>query len=155
MYKLAFMRLFKICTIVDYSPACFLVTWSISPTHFLTTRCMSLYMMATFLEEGGDLIYLEWLWKFQLGLGIVLLLVSMFTSARIPYGRYSSDHFWSGWLGFTTWLKVPARLGWFLQELPAFVVPLYLVLNVGGKYVGEFNPNIILLGMFILHYINR
>lgn len=109
-------------------------------------------MMSSFLDEGT---IIEWLWKLQLASGVLVTLLTALTPARIPYGRYSGDHFWSGWLGFVTSLKLPARLGWFLQELPAFAVPLFLVLNVGGNYVGGFNPNILLLGMFLLHYFNR
>lgn len=106
------------------------------------------------LEQDNDLPLLEGASVFILGLGFVLGFISLF-DCRIPYGRYGADtqgFFYS--IGLTS-CKIPARLAWFVQELPSFVIPLYCVLNIGGKYVGEINPNIILLGMFLLHYFNR
>lgn len=112
-------------------------------------------MALSFFAADGDRLLLDWVWKSELALGAFVLLLSQFTSLRVPYGRYGNDSGWRGVLAFVKAVKLPARFAWFLQELPAFVVPLVFVLNVGGRYVGELNPNIVLLGMFLLHYFNR
>ena len=108
----------------------------------------------SFFATDGDRLLLDWVWKAELVVGVLLVLLDHY-NVRIPYGRYGSDGKWRGVLAFVKALKLPARLAWFVQELPAFVVPLVFVLNVGGRYVGVFNPNIVLLGMFLLHYFNR
>jgi len=113
-----------------------------------------MFSLYSWLREGKDLFLLEWIGTLLLCLGVALALMAALTSLRIPYGRYGSDGGLFAKLRLTS-CKIPARLGWFLQELPAFCVPMYLILNVGGRYVGELNPNILLLGMFILHYFNR
>lgn len=105
------------------------------------------------LEEGGDAYLLEslgWLLLFVGGLIVVLELLSV----EAPYGRYSGNKGVISTL-LLTGFKMPARVGWFAMEMPSFLIPLYLVFNVGGRYVGQVNPNIVLLGMFILHYFNR
>lgn len=60
----------------------------------------------------------------------------------VPYGRYTSSAF-----GFL----VPARLAWMVQEAPAFLVPLHLLLCSGGARLHHW-PNLILLGLFLAHY---
>lgn len=59
------------------------------------------------------------------------------------YGRY---------MACTPARMVPARLAWFLQEMPAFIIPLLLMLNthkstIMGKYL--------LLATFCVHYFQR
>ena len=105
------------------------------------------------LQEGRDLALLEGAGWLLIVLGLALVVCDFF-NLRIPYGRYGNDKGLFAWLGLTSF-KLPARLAWFVMEMPSFLIPTFLVLNVGGKYVGEFNPNIVLLGMFILHYFNR
>ena len=109
-----------------------------------------------FLEDDGDEHLLQWIWLALLTVMGASSCLAFSSCVRAPYGRYG--HQQSGSLLSRTGLtacKVPARAAWMLQEMPALVVPLYLVLNVGGRYVGAFNPNIVLLGMFLLHYVNR
>lgn len=113
--------------------------------------------MASFsewLRESKDAPLLEFSGWALIVLGLMMAALDLF-NLRIPYGRYGTQQ--SGlfaWLGLTRF-KVPAKLAWFVMELPSFLIPTYLILNVGGTYVGQFNPNIVLLGMFILHYFNR
>lgn len=105
------------------------------------------------LLEGGDADLLEAMGWLLLSVGALLVVLNIL-DVKTPYGKHSN----AGGVVPTLILaniKVPAKVGWFLMEMPSFVIPLYLILNVGGKYVGEFNPNIALLGMFILHYFNR
>uniref|UniRef100_A0AAY4AMF8 3-oxo-5-alpha-steroid 4-dehydrogenase n=1 Tax=Denticeps clupeoides TaxID=299321 RepID=A0AAY4AMF8_9TELE len=60
-----------------------------------------------------------------------------------PYGRYMTG----GFPGMTC----PAKVGWFFQELPAFLVPVLLFLTT------ESNPGLgrYLLGTYCLHYFQR
>ena len=115
---------------------------------------MKVEQMYEWLRQGKDLHFLEGIGMSLLVLGAIVGGISLF-NIRMPYGRYTSDtsrlfHI----IGLTS-CKIPAKLAWFLQELPSFVLPLFCVLNIGGKQVGEFNPNIVILGMFIMHYFNR
>ncbi|XP_040002841.1 3-oxo-5-alpha-steroid 4-dehydrogenase 2a [Xiphias gladius] len=52
----------------------------------------------------------------------------------------------------------PARLGWFLQEVPAFLLPLLLLLLTEepvGAGSGRRTGRTLLLGTFVLHYFQR
>ncbi|XP_022046986.2 3-oxo-5-alpha-steroid 4-dehydrogenase 2b [Acanthochromis polyacanthus] len=47
---------------------------------------------------------------------------------------------------------VPARLGWFLQEMPALLIPLFLIFTAhNSSSMGKY----LLLGTFCLHYFQR
>lgn len=61
---------------------------------------------------------------------------------RAPYGRFGSD----------ARVKVGARLGWFLMELPATVV--FYAAYLSGPRRGELVP-MILAGIWSIHYVNR
>ena len=108
------------------------------------------FALYEFLAEDGDEAIIGWLWK---GL---LLVIALSSFLKVPYGKNS---YGTGGGLFPRMLlasvTVPARLGWFVMELPALAFPLLLLLGVGGRYVGVLNPNMVLLGMFILHYVNR
>jgi len=60
-----------------------------------------------------------------------------------PYGRYSSASW--GWL-------IDSRAAWFMQELPSLLVPVILW---PCSDAGTTQPNRLLLGAFIVHYIHR
>nr|XP_032819561.1 uncharacterized protein LOC116947671 isoform X3 [Petromyzon marinus] len=59
------------------------------------------------------------------------------------YGRYQAAG-----------TALPARLAWFLQELPSFLVPVLLLLGAGGADTLPL-PNALLLLMFCGHYFQR
>ncbi|KAM8841157.1 3-oxo-5-alpha-steroid 4-dehydrogenase 1 isoform 1-T1 [Spinachia spinachia] len=64
---------------------------------------------------------------------------------NVPYGRYATSRY-----GF----PVNARLAWFVQELPAFLVPLcLLVWTSAGKT--SLLPNRLLIAMYFCHYVHR
>ena len=67
-----------------------------------------------------------------------------FTTA--PYGRYAR----AGW-----GVPVPARLAWFLQELPSFLVPLLISLGRYNDFQNLHAHNKVLIGCFLLHYFHR
>ena len=99
-----------------------------------------------YLSRGEDLFLIEIGWQAMIAVGILLVSLSL-ARVTVPYGR----HTWKGGL----LLPLPAKLGWFVQEAPALCVPLFLITNVGGRYLGKINANTILLGMFLLHYVHR
>lgn len=76
--------------------------------------------------------------------GFCNFVMLQFTTA--PYGRYSR----SGWGAL-----VPARLAWFLQELPSFVVPLFIILGRYGDFHKTDIHNKALIGCFLAHYFHR
>ncbi|XP_033010198.1 3-oxo-5-alpha-steroid 4-dehydrogenase 1 [Lacerta agilis] len=61
---------------------------------------------------------------------------------KIPYGRYASSAFGP---------PIPAKVAWVLQEAPAFLVPLWLILGSDGARL-SFWPNRLLLALFGIHY---
>lgn len=73
------------------------------------------------------------------------LLVWSLRYMNAPYGRYSRSGF-----GF----QVPAKVAWFIQELPSVVVPIYLVVFTECPRAGEWK-NRIALGLYFLHYLQR
>ena len=110
------------------------------------------------MVEGKDLFIIEWLYKGMLLSGVGLLLLQALSSfGRVPYGKYRNDSKWgnSTWGSFMVACKVHPPTGWFIQEATSLFIPLYLIWSFGGRYVGEFNPNMVLLGMYLLHYAHR
>lgn len=77
-------------------------------------------------------------WGLVVG-GGAYLLRQMQNCAR--YGRYAP----------TKARCCPARLGWFLQEVPALLVPLLLLLLSAETGTGRR----LLIGTFMLHYFHR
>lgn len=67
------------------------------------------------------------------------------TRTKTAYGRY----------GLPGYRCCPAKLGWFLQELPSFLVPLLLLLLVPRADGPDGGFRILLLGAFMLHYFHR
>lgn len=113
----------------------------------------SLQQLREYLEAGGDAQLVANLGWLMLAVSLVIVLLECL-NVEVPYGRYGNSKTFIASLLWTNF-QVPAKLGWFIMEMPSFVIPLYLVLNVGGDHVGAVNPNIVLLGMFIMHYFNR
>uniref|UniRef100_A0A3Q4BZF5 3-oxo-5alpha-steroid 4-dehydrogenase (NADP(+)) n=1 Tax=Mola mola TaxID=94237 RepID=A0A3Q4BZF5_MOLML len=64
---------------------------------------------------------------------------------KVPYGRYASSKY-----GF----PVNVRFAWFVQELPAFLVPLCLVIWTSCAKT-SLPPNQLLIAMFFCHYVQR
>lgn len=78
---------------------------------------------------------------------ILMAAVTCFTFLfqNVPYGRYTSSKY-----GFPVHVKV----AWFVQELPAFLLPLSLILWASPLKITEL-PNQLLLGMYFCHYVQR
>ncbi|XP_062578458.1 3-oxo-5-alpha-steroid 4-dehydrogenase 1-like isoform X2 [Saccostrea cucullata] len=92
---------------------------------------------------GLDLEVFNFLSYNLLFFGIVVVIVLQFLNT--PYGRYARG----GW-----GVDVNAKLAWFVQEIPAFLVPVLLIYCVEGPKITHI-PNKILLGLFLLHYFQR
>ena len=61
-----------------------------------------------------------------------------------PYGRYSKPSYGFG---------VNVKVAWCLQEIPALLVPLYLIVfSKDSNFFWQSNANAILIGLFMLHY---
>lgn len=75
---------------------------------------------------------------------IIYGLLTLFAS-KAPYGRYSDYRYGFG---------VPVKFAWAVQEFPSFFVPVLLCLYRNGAVFHGFT-NMILLGMFVLHYFHR
>uniref|UniRef100_A0A8C9QQ53 3-oxo-5-alpha-steroid 4-dehydrogenase n=2 Tax=Scleropages formosus TaxID=113540 RepID=A0A8C9QQ53_SCLFO len=77
------------------------------------------------------------------GMGIVLS-IKQTRSREIPYGRYAGKS--------NSRRFIPAKLAWFLQELPSFLVPMLLVWRSGWRCgMGR----MLLLSLFCAHYFQR
>lgn len=101
------------------------------------------------LRNRSDEQLLDWLWKGLLLSGVAMIVLAEVIKLRIPYGRYGKS-------SLACNMYMSARTAWFTQELPSVVVPLFLLLNVGGaQLAGAPNPNIVLVGMFLVHYLQR
>ena len=68
---------------------------------------------------------------------------------KVEYGRYFRSNSWQNCLS-----AVDARVAWFVQELPAFVIPCSLLFYARKDTLG-LTPNTILLSLLVLHYSHR
>ncbi|KAG7277709.1 hypothetical protein CRUP_003597 [Coryphaenoides rupestris] len=63
----------------------------------------------------------------------------------LPYGRYASAKYGFG---------VNVKFAWFVQELPALIVPLCLVMWTSSAKPSQL-PNGLLIAMYFCHYVQR
>ena len=102
------------------------------------TNLIDLYM-DDFLEY-----WTPWI---MISVGAVVFLVESCGGVRAAYGRYNTKN-----IGFS------APVAWLLQESPAFVVPLIMIIYRQTRLIGglqQLNTNLVLLAYFMLHYFNR
>ncbi|XP_028410157.1 3-oxo-5-alpha-steroid 4-dehydrogenase 1-like [Dendronephthya gigantea] len=93
-------------------------------------------------DEERLVNYCAWL---VIATGVVSIISGYFLAT--PYGRYSRE----GW-GF----GIDARLAWFLQESPSFIIPCSLLwFNDGRMVLMSLQPNTAVLSMFLIHYFRR
>lgn len=106
--------------------------------------------MASFFDFARGLEELQFIFilsKIMIVTGVIVVVSLIFLKAE--YGRYFSSNSTRKY-GFA----VDARVAWFVQELPAFVVPCLLLLYA-RKDVFGLTPNMTLLSLFLLHYTQR
>lgn len=82
----------------------------------------------------------NYLW---IAIALITLIVLVLFKIRAPYGRHANEQWGS---------MIDNRLGWFLMELPAFLIcPLLAILGPSEKGSVEW----LLVGLWSLHYFNR
>jgi 3-oxo-5-alpha-steroid 4-dehydrogenase 1 len=81
---------------------------------------------------------LVWIWT---SIGLVIFMVLLAITA--PYGRHSKR----------TWgVTIPDRIGWFIMEVPALIIFLWLIIT------GKSEKTVvvwIISALYVFHYINR
>ena len=68
-----------------------------------------------------------------------------------PYGKFTTTSGISILTSLTA-VKVPARLGWCVQEIPSFLVSLSAMIHLFHQ--GEL-VKIVILAPYLIHYLNR
>lgn len=94
-------------------------------------------------SEEEELYILDCFSYLMLLMALVTGLTLLFEN--VPYGRYTSTKY-----GF----PVNVKVAWFVQELPAFLVPLSLILWASPEKITDL-PNQVLLAMYFCHYVQR
>lgn len=103
---------------------------------------MDAILKTLFSSEDEELFILDCLSYLMMFMAFVTFLALLFVN--VPYGRYASSRY-----GF----PVNVKIAWFIQELPAFLLPLALILSTCAKITHL--PNQLLLLMYFCHYTQR
>ena len=64
---------------------------------------------------------------------------------KATYGRYNNNNNNNNG-------GIPARLAWFIQELPCFIIPCYLLYEYWSSIT---TTKFLLIGFFLIHYFQR
>ncbi|CAB1440105.1 unnamed protein product [Pleuronectes platessa] len=104
---------------------------------------MDALLSRLFSSEEQELLTLDRMAHILFFMAACTFLTLLFEN--VPYGRYASSRY-----GF----PVDARFAWFVQELPAFLVPLCLVLWTSSAKTSLL-PNQLLIAMYFCHYVQR
>ncbi|KAI6186736.1 3-oxo-5-alpha-steroid 4-dehydrogenase [Aphelenchoides besseyi] len=103
-----------------------------------------------YIKENGFATFER---RFLLLLSVVMLISAIITliamivyKMRASYGRYTEESMFGNY-------AIDARLGWFLQEVPSFLIPLCALLRSYELSERWFGVSCALL--FILHYFQR
>ncbi|XP_062845614.1 3-oxo-5-alpha-steroid 4-dehydrogenase 1 [Trichomycterus rosablanca] len=104
---------------------------------------MDTILKLLFSSEKEELYLLDCLAYLMMFMALCTFFTLLFEN--VPYGRYASCKY-----GF----PVHVKMAWFIQELPAFLVPLSLVLWTSASKTGHL-PNQLLIGMYFCHYVQR
>ncbi|KAJ7389771.1 3-oxo-5-alpha-steroid 4-dehydrogenase 1 [Desmophyllum pertusum] len=100
-----------------------------------------------FLDGFDELQFIYIMSKIMIFVGVIVAICLVFLKAE--YGRYFSSNS-SQRYGF----GVNVRVAWFVQELPAFLIPCVLLFYARKDALGM-TPNTILLSLLLLHYTQR
>lgn len=96
-----------------------------------------------FSSEEEELFILDCLAYFMVFMAACTFVTLLFEN--VPYGRYATSRY-----GF----PVNVRFAWFVQELPAFLVPVLLVFWTSSAKTSQL-PNQLLIAMYFCHYVQR
>lgn len=80
----------------------------------------------------------------MIGMAVITFLLTMMVSA--PYGKFTKKKGWGP--------IIPASFAWFLMESPNLWVTYAVCEYIGYDKLKNI-PNVVLLSLFLLHYINR
>ena len=72
---------------------------------------------------------------------LIVLYLGMILNIKSSYGRYNIHNH-----------GISARLAWFMQELPSFIIPCYLLYYHGSS---SSLTQFIIVGLFLMHYVQR
>ena len=108
-----------------------------------TSQLVNTFFKLPLPAEENVLYYMAYA---MIGAGMAAFTRQILGGNAAPYGRYGSDRYGR---------PVPAKLAWFLQELPSFLIPVLLIFFSEAKHFGSNLANVICLSMMILHYFNR
>lgn len=90
------------------------------------------------MEDYFDIINYGWI-----AIAVITLVTLVITKIRAPYGRHTTE----GW-----GKMIDNRLGWFVMELPAFLLcPLLVIFGPAEKSPLTW----LVTGLWVLHYFNR
>lgn len=104
---------------------------------------MEALLSALFSSEKEELYILDCLAYFMVFMAACCFVTLLFEN--VPYGRYSTSKY-----GF----PVNAKVAWFIQELPAFLVPFSLLVWTSPARTSLL-PNQLLIAMYFCHYVQR
>lgn len=96
-----------------------------------------------FSTEEEELYILDGMGYFMYFMSACTVITLLFEN--VPYGRYATSKY-----GF----PVNVKFAWFVQELPAFLLPLCLVLWTSAAKTSVL-PNQLLMAMYFCHYVQR
>ena len=113
-----------------------------------THQLFQMYSYLVHLSEAVSIRYSYLLYSAWVYL-IMVAVQSCFFPA--PYGKFTTTSGISILTSLTK-VRVPARLGWCLQEIPSFLVALSAVIHLFHQ--GEL-IKIVILGPYLVHYFNR
>ena len=103
--------------------------------------------LLTFVQDFDELQLIHITSKVIMFTGVIVAVCLTFLKAE--YGRYfcanSSQKYGFG---------VKPSVAWFVQELPAFVIPCALLFYARKDFYG-FTPNALLLSLLLFHYTHR
>ena len=86
-----------------------------------------------------------WAWLL-IAIGVIVVVYSCLIG-NVPYGRYATENWGFG---------LDAKLAWILQELPAFIIPFFLLVRkLRNSQFSLFSPNVVLTVLFLMHYFRR
>lgn len=101
-------------------------------------------LLSAFFSSGEEELYiLDRMAYFMVFMAAITFVTLRFEN--VPYGRYATSKY-----GF----PVNARFAWFVQEIPAFLVPLALVFFCSAAKISLL-PNQLLISMYFCHYVQR
>lgn len=112
-------------------------------SNFRPVARMEALLSVLFSSEEEELFILDCMAYFMVLMAVCTFFTLLFEN--VPYGRYTTSKY-----GF----PVNSRFAWFVQELPAFFVPICLLVWT-SSVKSSLLPNQLLIAMYFCHYVQR